>query len=70
MNLLTELKLRKGFPVVITYHPLSKTIVYIINEHLDISYMDDDFKHVFSPGSIVSFQLARKTSTCNFVLTM
>ena len=32
-----------------TYHPLLKSMEYIINNHLDILYMNDTVKFFFSP---------------------
>ena len=53
----------KGVPLVITYHPLLKSVGNIIRNHLYILYMDKEVKKVFSPAPMVSFKSARKLSS-------
>ena len=53
----------KGIPLVVTYHPLLKSLSGIIDKNLSILYMDKEVKKVFTPGSMVSFRRARKLSS-------
>ena len=53
----------KGVPLVITYHPLLKSVGNIIRNHLYILYMDKESKKVFSPAPMVSFKSARNLSS-------
>ena len=46
----------QGVPLVITYHPLFKTFGSIIRKHLNIVYMNEGVKKVFSPCPIISFR--------------
>ena len=48
-----------GIPLVITYHPLLKDFVKVINNHLHLLYMNE-VKKTFNPGPMVSFRGARK----------
>ena len=50
----------KGIPLVITYHPLLKYFAIAIRKHLYILYLNKEFKKIFTPGPMVSFQVARK----------
>ena len=56
-------KVEKGVPLVVTYHPLLKTIGKIIHDHLYLIYMNQELKHLFTPGPIVSFTSSRKISS-------
>ena len=51
---------RKGVPFVLTYHPLFKSMGKIINKNLNLLYMDDEVKKVFTPKPMISFRSARK----------
>ena len=53
----------QGLPLVITYHPLFKTFGNTIRKHLNLLYMNEKFKRVFTLCSMVSFPGARKLSS-------
>ena len=44
----------KGVPLVVTYHPLLKSLSAIIDENLSIFYMDNEVKRVFTLRPMVS----------------
>ena len=46
-----------------TYHPLLKSVGQIVNKKLNLLYMDEEVKKVFSPGPMISFRSARKVSS-------
>ena len=50
----------KGVPLVLTYNPLLKSADYILKKYLDILYLDEEVKKVFSPGPMVSYRSPRK----------
>ena len=56
-------KAEKGVPLVVTYHPLLKTIGKIIHDNLYLLYMNEELKHLFTPGPMVSFRSSRKISS-------
>ena len=56
-------KVGKGVPLVVTYYPLLKIIGKIINDNLYLLYMNEEFKHLFTPGPMVSFRRSRKISS-------
>ena len=53
----------KGVPLVITYHPLLKSVGTILCKHLYLLHMDKEIKKVFSVAPIVSFKSARKLTS-------
>ena len=54
----------KGAIFVVTYHPLlSKSFQSLINNHLNILYLDENSKEVFMPGLMVIFRSSRKLSS-------
>ena len=53
----------KGVPLVITYHPLVKSVSTILYKHLYLLHMDKEIKKVFSVAPIVSFKSARKLNS-------
>ena len=53
-----------GMPFFVTYHPRLKALGKIIDENLNLLYMNDDVKDTFTPGPLVSFRIARKLSSC------
>ena len=53
----------KGMSLVITYHPLLKSVGTILYKHLYLRHMDKEVKKVFSVAPIVSFKSARKLSS-------
>ena len=57
------MKVKKGVPLVVTYHPLLKTIGKIIHDNLYLLYMNEELKHLFTPGPTVSFRSSRKISS-------
>ena len=56
-------KVEKDVPLVVTYHPLLKTIGKIIHDNLYLLYMNEELKHLFTPGPMVSFRSSRKISS-------
>ena len=53
----------KGVPLVITYHPLLKSLGTILYKHLYLLLIDKEVKKVFHVAPIVSFKSARKLSS-------
>ena len=53
----------KGIPLVVTYHPLLKSLSGIIDKNLTILYMNKEVKNVFTPGSLIPFRSACKLSS-------
>ena len=53
----------KGVTFVVTYHPLLKSFQSLINNHLNILYLDENSKEVFMPGPMVTFRSSRKLSS-------
>ena len=45
----------KGIPLVVTYHPLLKSLSKIISKNLYLLHMDYEVNRVFTPGPMVSF---------------
>ena len=54
---------RKGILFVLIYHPLFKSMDKIINKKLNLTYMDNEFKKVFTPKPMISFRTAREMSS-------
>ena len=50
----------KGILLVITYHPLPKEFTSVIRKHLYILCLIKEVKEIFTPGTMVSFQWAKK----------
>ena len=48
-NVLKQRDPRKGVPFVLLYHPLFKSMGKIINKHLYLLYINNEFKKVFTP---------------------
>ena len=46
---------QKGVPLVLTHHPLLKSVWYVINKHLNILYLVNNVKRGFSQRSMVLF---------------
>ena len=53
----------KAVPFVMTYHPKLKSMKKVIHKYLDLLYMDNEIKRVFTPKTMISFQSARKLSS-------
>ena len=53
-------KVEKGVPLVVTYNLLLKSIGKIIYDILNLFYMKEVLKHLFTPGSTVSFRTSWK----------
>ena len=51
-------KVTKGVPVVVTYHPLLKTVGKIIHGNLNLLYINEELKHLFTPGPMEKIMLA------------
>ena len=62
-NVVRQRDPRKGVPLVLTYHPLFKSMGKIINKNLNFLYMDNEVKKVFTPKPMVLFRSARKISS-------
>ena len=54
---------KKGISLVVTYHPLLKSLSKIISKNLYLLYMDEEVKRVFIPGPMISFRSSRKLSS-------
>ena len=52
-------KVEKGVPLVMTYHPLLKSTGKIIY-NLYLLNLNEELKHLFTPGPMVSFRSSRK----------
>ena len=53
----------KVLPLVITYHPLLKSVGTILYKHLYLLHMDEEVKKVFPVAPIVSFRSPRILSS-------
>ena len=53
----------KGIPLVVTYHPLLKSLSAIITQNLSILHVDKEMEKVFTPPRMVSFRSARKLNS-------
>ena len=62
VNVVRQRDPRKGVPFVLTYQPLFKSISKIINKNLNLLYMDNEVKKLFTPIRMISFRNARKTN--------
>ena len=47
-------KTQKGVPLVVTYHPLLKSLSSINNNNIYLLYMDQEVKRTFTPQTMVS----------------
>ena len=65
-NVLGQLDPTKGFPFVLTYHPLFKSMGKINNKNLYLLYMNSEVKKVFTPKPVISFRSARKMGSYLF----
>ena len=54
---------KKGVSLVLTYHPLFKSIGKIIYDSLYLLHMNEVLQHLFTPGPMVSFRSSRKISS-------
>ena len=55
-------KVENGVPLVLTYHSQLKSTGKIIY-NLYLLYMNEELKHLFTPGPMVSFRSSRKISS-------
>ena len=55
-------KTRKGIPLVVTYHPLLKSLSSIVN-NIYLLHTDQEVKRTFTPQPMVSYRSARKLSS-------
>ena len=53
-------KVEQGVPLVVIYHPLLKSIGKIVYNKLYLLYMNEELKHLFTPGPMVTFRSSRK----------
>ena len=44
---------KKGIPLVVTYHPLLKSLSKIISKNLHLLYLDEEVKRVFTPRPMI-----------------
>ena len=56
-------KTQKGISLVVTYHPLLKSLDSIVNNNIYLLHMDQEVKKTFAPQPMVSYQSARKLSS-------
>ena len=56
----------KGIPLVVTYHPLLKSLSGILDKNLSILYMDKKAKKLFTPRPMVLFRSACKLNSYLF----
>ena len=56
-------KTQKGIPLVVTYHPLLKSLSSIVNNNIYLLHMDQEVKRTFTPQPMVSYRSARKLSS-------
>ena len=53
----------KAISFVMTYHPKLKSMNKVILKYLDLLYMDNEVKRVFTPKPVISLRSARKLSS-------
>ena len=53
----------KAAPFVMTYHPKLKSMKKVFHKYLNLLYMDNEVKRVFTPKPMISFRSARKLSS-------
>ena len=56
-------KTQKGIPLVVTYHPVLKSLSSIVNNNMYLLHMDQEVKRIFTPQPMVSYWNARKLSS-------
>ena len=56
-------KTQKGIPLVVTHHPLFKSLSSIVNNNIYLLHMDQEVKRTFTPQPMVSYRSARKLSS-------
>ena len=56
-------KTQKGIPLVMTYHPLLKSLSSIVNNNIYLLHTDLEVRRKLTPQTIVSYQSARKLSS-------
>ena len=56
-------KVEKGLPFVVNYHQLLSKLSSIIHRNLYLLHMNQKVKNILTPGPIVSYRSARKTSS-------
>ena len=56
-------KTQKGIPLVVTYHPLLKSLSSIVNNNIYLLHMDQEVKGTFPPQPMVSYRSAHKLSS-------
>ena len=62
-NVVRQRDPRKGILSVLMYHPLFKSMDKIINKKLNLMYMNNEFKKVFTPKPMTSSRSAREMSS-------
>ena len=56
-------KTQKGIPLVVTYHPLPKSLSSIVNNNIYLLHMDQEVKRTFTPQPMVSYRSAHRLSS-------
>ena len=56
-------KTQKGIPLVVTYHPVLKSLSSIVSNNIYLLHMDQEVKRIFTPQPMVSYWNARKLSS-------
>ena len=57
-------KTQKGIPLVVTYHPLYKSLSDIVNNNkIYLLHMDQEVKRAFTPQPMVSYRSVHKLSS-------
>ena len=59
----SKTKSATGVSFVVTYHPRLKALSKIIDENLNLLYINDKVKYTFTPRPMVSFRTSRKLSS-------
>ena len=56
-------KTQEGIPLVVTYHPLLKSLSIIVNNNIYLLHMDQEVKGTFTLQLMVSYWSVRKLSS-------
>ena len=56
-------KTQKGISLVVTYHPLLKSLTSILNNNIYLLHMDQEVKRTFTPQPMVSYWRVCKLSS-------
>ena len=56
-------KTQKGIPLLVTYHPLLKSLSTIVNNNIYLLHMNREVKRTFTPQHMVSYRSAHKLNS-------